>query len=378
MQYLNHRRQHGGIWPILILIAAVWLTACQGEPVASAAISSQPDEPTPTLQPPAVSARILPTNTPTAVIQMPAFALVDPEDIAATETAVVPTDPPPTATATETPSPTAVPTETPTPPPTFTPPALPLTSPDDHYWLRRPIADGGTVWTDKSYLYGTTRGGTLSPHHGVEFYTPTGTDILATASGVVRVAGTDSNFVFGPKANFYGNLVVVELDSRWQGQPVYTLYGHLSEILVSEGQRVNALDLIARSGASGVADGPHLHLEVRVGQNSYQATRNPTLWLYPFRDFGTVAGRALWPDGTPVEGAPVRVRRIDAESRYLATTTYVGNAVNSDDVLNENFVVDDVPVGYYEVIVDTGNKKYTEEVWVFPYRTAFVEIVIGG
>jgi hypothetical protein len=33
-------------------------------------------------------------------------------------------------------------------------------------------------------------------------------------------------------------------------------------------------------------------------------------------------------------------------------------------------------MGYYEIRVAVGNKKYTEEIYVFPYRTNFVEIVI--
>ncbi|RMG89298.1 MAG: M23 family metallopeptidase, partial [Chloroflexi bacterium] len=280
---------------------------------------------------------------------------------------------------------TAVPTETAVPPtetptatpiPTFTPPALPLTSPNEHYWLRRPIPDGGTVWTDKVYSYGSTRGGTLRTHHGVEFYVPSGTEILAAASGTVVVAGDDLTVPYGPHTNFYGNLIVIELDSRWNNQPVYTLYGHLSEVLVSEGQHVNAQELIGLSGASGVADGAHLHFEVRLGQNSYESTRNPLLWLYPFPDFGTVAGRVTWPDGSLAREVPITLRRIDGPSRYLAGTTYADDTVNPDDLWQENFAIDDVPAGYYELVIDMGEKKIKQELWVFPYQTAFVEIVL--
>ncbi|MFQ5436168.1 MAG: hypothetical protein ACE5FD_14950, partial [Anaerolineae bacterium] len=74
MHFRNHRRQHGGFWPIFILIAVVLLTACQGEPVASAAISVQAEAPTATLPPPPVSIQSPATATPTAVIEMPAFS----------------------------------------------------------------------------------------------------------------------------------------------------------------------------------------------------------------------------------------------------------------------------------------------------------------
>ena len=312
---------------------------------------------------------IISTSVVTAV-EMPAFTLTTPIP----PTQIVTTTPLP-ETATVTPI-SVAPIVTRTPEPTFTPPALPNTQASEHYWLRRPIPDGGTVWTDKAYPYGNTQGSTLRPHHGVEFYVPSGTDVLATASGTVRVAGTDSIFVYGPEPNFYGNLVVIELDSRLNGQPVYNLYGHLSELRVTEGQHVEALELIALSGASGVADGSHLHLEVRVGKNSYAATYNPLLWLYPFPDRGVIAGRITWPNGDLVYEAPVTLNRIDAPTQYHATTSYAQESLNADRNWGESFAFDDVEAGYYEVVVQVNSKKFKQEVWVYPYRTNFVEIVL--
>ncbi len=281
-----------------------------------------------------------------------------------------------TATATETPLPTETPS--PTVPPTFTPPALPFTSLNEHYWLRRPIAEGGTVWTDKSYPYGGTRNGTLQPHHGVEFNVSHGTEILSAASGTVVVAGSDDEVIYGPHKNFYGNLVVIEIDTPFLGQPVYNLYGHLSEIFVEEGQHVDALELIALSGATGVAYGPHLHFEVRVGTNEYKSTRNPLLWLYPYPEHGTVVGTVTWPSGELVHGAQVFLRRIDAKSKYAEASSYANenNALNGDEGWGENFAFDDVQAGFYEVEVRRGGKKIKEEIWVYARQTAFVEIVL--
>lgn len=357
------------------LLVLVMLSACQTQAAVSAAGAQIPpstatSQPTPTLQPtmPApvveVQVQVAEGTKPAA---MPSFNLVDPN--ALTKTAV-PTLPP---ASTSIPLP-ATPTETPQP--TFTPPALPLTSSDEHYWFRRPVAEGGVVWTDKIYPYGSTRGGQLRPHHGVEFNVPYNTEILAAASGTVRVAGSDAATAFGPQTNFYGNLVVIEHDTPYLGQSVYTLYGHLNQVLVSEGQKVNSQDVIGLSGATGVADGPHMHFEVRVGQNSYDATRNPLLWLYPFPDRGVIVGRVVWPDGGLVSEAPVRAVRVDADSPYAATTSYADNSTNADEVWQENFAFDDVYAGYYEVTVYAGEEKYTEEVWVYPYRTSSVEIVI--
>jgi hypothetical protein len=268
-------------------------------------------------------------------------------------------------------------TVTPTPLPTFTPPALPNTSPWEHYWLRRPVSVDGVLWTNKSYSYGHTKGGTLRPHHGVEFDVDLGTELMAAASGTVIVAGDDSQVAYGPGTNFYGNLVIIELDSKLnETQPVYVLYGHLSAAMVTVGQHVDAEQIIAISGASGIADGPHMHFEVRVGQNNYNSTRNPLLWLYPFPDRGTVAGRIIWPNGELAYEVPVQLRRVDGVSRDAATTTYAHENINSDAGWQENFAIDDVEAGYYEVIVEIGETEIKENVWVYAYRTSFVEIML--
>lgn len=363
---------------VLLALLAVLISGCQNSAqaeISADALSAQAGAapPTPTLAPTATQPVVVFTVSAAQPESMPAFALADPDEL----TRAAPTATPEPAAATEAGGETAV-SLTDTPQPTFTPPALPLTSADEHYWFRRPIPEGGTVWTDKVYPYGSTRGGTLPTHHGVEFYVPSGTQILAVASGLVVTAGSDAATVFGPNANFYGNVVVIQHDTPLDGQLVYSLYGHLSEIYVTEGQRVESQQIIALSGATGVADGPHLHFEVRVGANSYDNTRNPLLWLYPFPDRGTVVGRVTFPDGGLAYQAPVSLNRVDAPSRYLATTTYADDSVNADPAWNENFAIDDVDAGYYEVIVTAGEKKYKAEVWVYPYRTSFVEIVIGG
>jgi murein DD-endopeptidase MepM/ murein hydrolase activator NlpD len=267
----------------------------------------------------------------------------------------------------------AAPAETATAVPTFTPPSSPESSPWEHFWLHRPVPEGSTVWTDKAYPYGSTRGGTLRPHHGVEFNVPAGTPVLAAADGTVVMAGSDEAVRLGAMPAFYGRAVVIEHTFLVEGVPPYTLYGHLSEVLVSVGQQVRANDMIALSGASGVADGAHLHFEVRVGENSYDSTRNPLLWLYPFPDRGVVAGRVVGPGGTPAAEVPITLRRIDAPAPYTATSTYAASGVNADHNWNENFVLDDVAAGFYELTVGTGEGKVKLELWVYPIQTSFVE-----
>jgi len=85
-------------------------------------------------------------------------------------------------------------------------------------------------------------------HRGVDIAVPTGTPIRAMSGGTVEFAGTMSG---------YGYTVIL----RHWGE-TRTLYAHLSELRVKTGDRVAGRDVIALSGATGNASGPHLHFEV--------------------------------------------------------------------------------------------------------------------
>ena len=87
-----------------------------------------------------------------------------------------------------------------------------------------------------------------SIHKGVDIVVPTGTPVNAMSSGEVRFAGT---------MNDYG--LVVWVDHRGA---ILTVYAHLSEILVVEGQAVEGDEVVGLSGESGNASGPHLHFEI--------------------------------------------------------------------------------------------------------------------
>lgn len=88
-------------------------------------------------------------------------------------------------------------------------------------------------------------------HSGVDFAGPRGTAILATADGVVKKAGWQGG---------YGNTVVIQ-----HAFGIETLYAHLSQISVKEGQRVSRGDRIGGMGTTGRSTGVHLHYEVHLG-----------------------------------------------------------------------------------------------------------------
>jgi len=89
-----------------------------------------------------------------------------------------------------------------------------------------------------------------SPHAGVDISLPEGTPVMSIADGAVVFAGTQF---------FGGNSVVVD-----HGGGLFSIYYHLKEFSVSEGQRVSRGECIGAVGASGRAVGPHLHFGVRA------------------------------------------------------------------------------------------------------------------
>jgi murein DD-endopeptidase MepM/ murein hydrolase activator NlpD len=94
-------------------------------------------------------------------------------------------------------------------------------------------------------------------HTGVDIGVATGTPVGAAAGGVVVLAGT--NVVDGRLVG-YGTYVVIA-----HGGGLYTLYAHLSQLSVVAGERVRAGQAIGLSGSTGNSTGPHLHFEVRDG-----------------------------------------------------------------------------------------------------------------
>ncbi|WP_340690589.1 M23 family metallopeptidase [Hydrogenobacter thermophilus] len=85
-------------------------------------------------------------------------------------------------------------------------------------------------------------------HSGIDIEAPIGSKVKATADGVVEFAGRYFD---------YGKAVIIRHPSGY-----ITLYGHLSQIDVKEGQKVKAGDIVGRVGSTGRSTGPHLHYEV--------------------------------------------------------------------------------------------------------------------
>lgn len=95
--------------------------------------------------------------------------------------------------------------------------------------------------------FGPRRGGF---HYGIDIDLELGDPVVACMEGTVRIAGYNRG---------YGNMVVIAHEGGLE-----TLYGHMSELNVVEGQTVVAGQQIGLGGSTGRSTGPHLHLEIFI------------------------------------------------------------------------------------------------------------------
>lgn len=93
------------------------------------------------------------------------------------------------------------------------------------------------------------------PHHGIDYVAAKGTPVSTVADGTVAFAGYQSG---------YGKLIVVAHPNGYR-----TYYGHLSGFSnnIRQGKKVQQGDLVGYVGATGLATGPHLHYEMRLGHS---------------------------------------------------------------------------------------------------------------
>ena len=120
--------------------------------------------------------------------------------------------------------------------------------------LRSPVKDPLNTCLNGIEPYGRREypDGAEDFHKGIDFSVPEGTPVYAAADGKII---NDED-----KENGYGICIIIE-----HGGDLATLYAHLSEALVQDGDEVKAGDLIGYSGKTGNVYGATLHFETRVG-----------------------------------------------------------------------------------------------------------------
>ena len=115
--------------------------------------------------------------------------------------------------------------------------------------VREPLIGGANISSPFGYRIDPFLG-KPALHPGVDLVQPFGSDIHATGAGRVVHAGW---------AGGYGQMVEID-----HGNGIATRYGHMSEVLVSEGDVVKPGETIGHIGTTGRSSGPHLHYEVRL------------------------------------------------------------------------------------------------------------------
>ena len=123
------------------------------------------------------------------------------------------------------------------------------------------VGNGYFIWPCPSCYYITSRQGprthpitgVYKNHAGTDIGAQYGATVVAADGGTVSLAGVNGG---------YGNCVMIN-----HGNGYYTLYGHLSSIAVYEGQAVSQGDVIGYVGSTGNSTGPHLHFEIRSGND---------------------------------------------------------------------------------------------------------------
>lgn len=92
--------------------------------------------------------------------------------------------------------------------------------------------------------------GEVYNHQGIDLAAPAGTPVISPAAG--KIISVDYN-------EQTGHMLAIE-----HGDGIKTIYTHLKEIYVKEGDTVRQGDRIAAAGNSGISTGPHLHFEIHV------------------------------------------------------------------------------------------------------------------
>lgn len=242
----------------------------------------------------------------------------------------------------------------------------------DHFYFARPIGADNVNWPLAEYRYGGVFFAPNIVHTGVDIDAAEGTPILAAGPGTVVSAdwGLFSE-VPGNISDPYGMAVVVRHDFGYKGQTLYTVYAHMSEIVAVVGQHVETGDVLGLVGATGATTGPHLHFEVRVGDNTFFKTYNPELWTAPPQGWGILVGRLTDDKGNLLYQFPVDVRPMPSEVPLRKVITYAEGAVNSDPYYQENLVLSDLPAGLYKIAFEYEEKRYQYWMDIYPGQVTY-------
>lgn len=345
----SRRRNNLSLAGALLILLALSVTAC-GSPVGRAApVETSPEE--------SLSAEL--PEVPDGLSTATPSGLID-----AGETLADPASPNLQPSPAPDPLRFVFPTPKPAPvsawrPPLYEIPWVPTEQ--DHFFFTRPIAADEVNWPLADYRYG---GSFMEDvvHTGIDIPVPLDTPVLATGPGKVVWAGYGLYYLNADRLDDpYGIAVSIKHDFGYGGQQLYTIYGHMSDVLVVKGQHVEAGDIIGKVGTTGLTTGPHVHLEVRLKKNNYFGSRNPELWLSPPQGYGVLVGRVMSANGHVLESQVVQVHSYSTGQNW-EVKSYSPGSTNSDPYYRENVVMGDLPAGHYRIWINYNNKVYSQDI----------------
>lgn len=240
----------------------------------------------------------------------------------------------------------------------------------DHFYFTRPIAADEVNWPLANYRYGGVFFEDIT-HTGVDIPAKPGTPVLAAGPGTVVWAGWGL-FSGDPKNenDAYGQAVAIRHDFGYNGETLYTLYAHMRQVDVAVGQWVDTGQYLGEVGDTGYTTGPHLHFEVRVGENTYFQTRNPELWIAPPQGWGVLAGRVMDSNRDLFKKKSILIESLQT-GRQWTVITYGPDAIRPDPYYNENFVISDLPAGRYNVYIVFDGKSRRQELEIRPGQVTY-------
>ncbi len=240
---------------------------------------------------------------------------------------------------------------------------------NDHFYFARPIAANEINWPLPDYRYG----GVFLPevvHTGIDIPAPIGTPVLAAGSGRVVWAGYGLYLGEHDPTDPYGLAVTIKHDFGFQGETLYSVYGHLDQIDIQVGQNVETGEVVGSVGQTGKVTGPHLHFEVRLGKNDFFVSRNPELWIAPPQGWGVLVGRVMNTTGYLLESYTIKVQSRD-NLKSWKVNTYGHGVVVSDSYYRENMVLGDLPAGEYVVLISFAGANYDLPITISPGMVSY-------
>jgi len=242
----------------------------------------------------------------------------------------------------------------------------------DHFYFARPIAADNVNWPLAEYRYGGVFFAPNIVHTGVDIDAEDGAPILAAGPGTVVSAdwGLFSE-IPGNVTDPYGMAVVLRHDFGYKGETLYTVYAHMSRIIAVVGQHVETGDVLGLVGDTGATTGPHLHFEVRMGDNTFYRTYNPELWTAPPQGWGILVGRLTDDKGNLLFQLPVDVRPMPSEVPLRKVITYAEGPVNADLYYQENLVLSDLPAGLYKIAFEYEEKRLQFWLDIYPGQITY-------